>query len=154
MSEIHRLFQWTGILLHGHEIDMYGKIRKIQTCINGLKYLTIIYIKVKKPLQDESKLLSDTKIICISNAQQSLPDSELSLSLPQQGFWDLIAMVNYLGKLVDRLSSWDAGCLILSMANFTLVSSLCHLLPLKVTVLTQSEHFPKFIGLATVRAGF
>lgn len=80
--------------------------------------------------------------------------SELSLSLPQQGFWDLIAMVNYLGKLVDRLSSWDAGCLILSMANFTLVSSLRHLLPLKVTVLTQSEHFPEFIGLATVRAGF
>lgn len=70
----------------------------------------------------------------LSRACLTLP--EKSLSLPQQGFGDLVAMVNYLGKLVDQLISWDAGCLILSMANFTLVSSLRHLLPLKVTVLT------------------
>lgn len=48
----------------------------------------IIYIKVKKPLQDESKLLSDTKIICISNAQQSLPDSSrIIIVSPTTGIW-------------------------------------------------------------------
>lgn len=43
--------------------------------ISVVEYLKVIYIKVKKLLQDEPKLLSDTKIIWIPNTQQSLPDS-------------------------------------------------------------------------------
>lgn len=79
-------------------------------CSNVVKYLKISHIKVKKPLQDEPKLLSDTEIVWIPNTWQSLPDSSRINFVPTTtGTWDLIAMGNYVGSwLVD----WLGGMLV------------------------------------------